>query len=189
MASCLTVDFGLRKCTICESGYYLQNNTCVSITNKFCLTFDSLNVFCVACKLNFYLKSGICNPFPLFCISFSNGCVSCEKGFRLIQGVCRDPNCLQVNSITLYCQVCSLNYKNVLGICKFKDPNCQQYDSFGNCIQCIYGFSVRNLTQICTYQDVNCINIDNITGNCNMCKPFYYFNQQVQLCIPLSSNC
>ena len=48
---------------------------------------------------------------------------------------------------------------------------------------------MRAALQYCVYQDVNCLRFDNTTGNCNMCKPFFSYNSQVQLCVPLPDFC
>jgi hypothetical protein len=190
MPNCSILDFGTLTCAYCQSGYNLINGTCSLMSNNFCLTFNANGNLCTVCKKTFYLKNGQCNPYPPFCISYSNICTQCQSNFQLVNGNCVDPNCQTINPITRACQICVVNYKlNAGGVCKFMDPNCQQFDSNGDCSLCLKGYSVKSSLQYCVYQDLNCLTFDNISGNCIMCKPFFAYNSQVQLCVPLPNNC
>lgn len=120
------------------------------------------------------------------------GCQQCQPGFQLINGKCIDPNCQTINSVTGLCQMCVLNYQqNSIGICKFIDPNCIQFNfnGTGDCVQCIKGYLLKPNSQYCVYQDVNCLSFDETTGNCKLCKVSYYYNTQGQICIPLTQYC
>ena len=69
------------------------------------------------------------------------------------------------------------------------DPNCVQFNESGDCASCMKGYSIRSSLQYCAYQDLNCLVFYNTTGGCKMCKPFFAYNQQVQLCVPLPDHC
>ena len=58
----------------------------------------------------------------------------------------------------------------------------------GDCVKCLKGYYLKN-NGLCGYRDTNCLSFDNSSGLCTLCKPFFYFNQQGQICIPLSANC
>jgi hypothetical protein len=73
-------------------------------------------------------------------------------------------------------------------VCKYVDPNCLKTSALGDCLECLKGYYLKN-NGLCGYQDTNCLSFDNATGLCALCKPYYYFNQQGQICIPLPANC
>lgn len=176
-SNCMIVDFGSSNCVYCQSGFNLANGTCTPMINNFCLVFNSNGNTCQTCKQTFFLKNGQCNPFPPFCISYSNTCTQCQSNFKLVNGNCVDPNCQTINPITRTCQICTVNYKlNPNGVCKFMDPNCQQFNANGDCLLCLKGYSVRSSLQYCVYQDLNCLTFNNVTGSCVLCKPFYAYN-------------
>lgn len=166
-----------------------SNSICIPILNQFCLNLSS-NGTCIKCKDSFYLKRGLCLPFPPFCLSYSsNGCTKCQQSFQLISGRCSDANCQTVNPITGHCQICFLNYRiNAEGACKYIDQNCKRTGSLGDCLQCLTGYFLKN-NGLCAYQDINCLSFDDKTGSCIICKPYYYYNNQGQICIPLPLNC
>jgi len=74
------------------------------------------------------------------------------------------------------------------GVCRYVDPNCKRSGPLGDCVECLKGYYLKN-NGFCGVEDVNCLSFDNHTGLCALCKPFYYFNSQGQICIPLPSNC
>lgn len=182
-------DFGSSTCSYCQSGFILVNGSCNLMANNFCQTFANDNA-CLACKPTFFLRNGRCNPFPPNCIAFTFTCTQCQSNFQLVNGNCVDPNCQTINPVTRACQICVVNYKlNPNGVCKFMDPNCQQFNSNGDCLRCLNGYSVKSSLQYCVYQDVNCLIFNNVSGGCTMCKPFFSYNEQVQLCVPLPDYC
>ncbi len=87
--------------------------------------------------------------------------------FKLIKGVCTDTNCQIVNQITNYCEICLPSYKiNVIGACKYIDPNCKTFNSNSECVNCFNGYIIKNNSSLCVYQDLNCLLFNNSTGLC-----------------------
>lgn len=174
------------SCVQCQSGYFITNNGASCQANRppipipdpipdsgsTCFSQSGIQG-CQRCKHRYYLDSQMCSAYIPYCINIDiNGaCISCCFGSTLVNRTCqKDPvirycarqagnTCLQCQPNYYYCQFCDA--------CLPASPNCNQYNSFGDCVKCIDNFILLN--GVCISPPVG-----EVWGAAGTCRSDYY---------------
>lgn len=178
----------------CISGYSLQNGICYK-TIAFCEVYSS-NFKCFQCADTYYLNSeGFCTKLPPNCqqVSVNGRCTRCINGFFLPNnntGICLkyDLNCLTYDDNSLLCATCNAGYYlNYQFVCIILPRFCAQSDRFGNCTQCLSGYTLNPNDQICYPQIPQCSVYDPSTLLCKTCLSGFFLRNG--FCYRTIDNC
>ncbi|MCP5019821.1 MAG: hypothetical protein GY938_31725 [Ketobacter sp.] len=203
----------LTTCTKCKPSYYLDNNTCISITTVItnCEYYaDATN--CSECNSTWIVEAGQCvKANATGCVTWTdiNRCATCQTQF----GIYEDPNnsgvfnCQRISDsrCTTFdinnpdvCQICQNNYyPNSENLCTNVTagiPDCQAYDSATTCSRCLKGTVLAKDKKSCHKSGSYTSNIagscyeavENTDAICTFCNPGNYFSQGT--CVACSSN-
>jgi hypothetical protein len=155
-SSCQTFDVVNQVCTTCNSGYFLQNGSCLQpLGSQNCQTWDFVNNVCGVCNSGYTLSLGLCSsPTP-----------ACSSGQVLVNNVCvyLPANCLALNSYYI-CTQCATNYQIVSGQCTL----CTGSNYYFPCVTCPANYYIGN-AGACIPASQYCLTSDPNSGLCLSC--------------------
>ena len=126
-------------CTVCITGYFLSNNTCIQQSQE-CQATDS-NGLCTQCQTGFSVNEGLCVQNPVI-----TNCTSSQ--YKDANGTCVDgniTNCVSYASPSGQCSACISGYTvNDQNQCVFTCPPATATQKF----------ILRN--GACVATDINC---------------------------------
>jgi hypothetical protein len=181
----LCAKFSNGVCTQCAQTAYFQNGVCVQ-ANVLCMTFNTINGYCLSCYNGYSLSSGNCyrssnnnsQPSDLLCAIWNgNVCQQCAKTAYFYNGVCTQSNplCKTFNTNNGWCLSCYSGYNLQNGQCIIAtnaptDLLCAQWNN-GICTQCATTAYFRN--GVCTQSNPQCRTFDQSNGLCLSCYNGY----------------
>ncbi|ELP86358.1 protein serine/threonine kinase, putative [Entamoeba invadens IP1] len=189
----------LKKCDICEQGYYISNTSCEQCASPCVLCLNSS--LCTKCEGDYVLRNGVCSKIQN-CTSIQNGeCLLCDDGnYLTTDGGCSlcVSNCKSCKTETACSQckpgylltadfLCKLpqsinsNVTSVLstGVVSTKSEiytriavtNCMEQTESG-CIRCNKGYFIdKNMCKQCSQNCTYCNNYNECVTCENSMKP------------------
>ena len=180
------------NCSICKTGFFLENNACPQQNLGNCQEYETNKNQCKTCQVGFFLTGTFscetqnlqnCSEFTLN----KNECSKCENLFYLSSTTCEPvsiQNCLRNVLNTNSCEQCVLNYhfpSASSSICSEKNslkmpPQCVENDNIqeDQCTKCElatqFPYQVMNL---CLPKNDGCQVMDAVTNKCQQCKVGY----------------
>lgn len=166
-------------CVQCQSGYLpaINGGSCIAyIPDPIPIIptcFSQKGNQCQRCKHRYFLDSQMCTAYIPYCINIDllGRCISCCFGSVLINGVCRKDEMIRYCSkqVGNTCQQCqpSYYYCQFCDACLPASPNCNQYNSLGECVKCIDNFILIN--GVCISPPVG-----EVWGTSGTCRSDYY---------------
>ena len=158
---CKTVNKKFKKCELCHSNYYSDNNECKTCSqlNEGCNSCNKEGV-CKKCLNGYDLNENICT---------NNTSITCEDGrYGSECKECKDinPNCNECYN-SGFCKKCDKGYY-LSGIddkskCLKCLSTCEECDSLNRCTKCKQGF-------ILNINDYSCVSCFSLNEGCEECN-------------------
>lgn len=153
VGNCMKYSPTSDACVICNSKYFLSNNTCQPYPSGIYNCGVYVNAtYCSACVGSFYASNGECLP------------------------VTRElPNCA-VYKTNSTCSTCAVGYyvnaTNASQCILSAATNCSTYTSSGNCQSCASRYYMTSTGNCAKITDDNCLSV--VNGQCMFCKTTLY---------------
>lgn len=158
--SCPKCDAARQWCTDCSGGYFGLTKDCKKCKDPVCESCEEDAAKCQSCgsfslTRGAYLDAqGRCSPCPQGCSSCdeSGACSQCAPGYGFKGKVCvrcTGKYCTYCSQDANICQSCHSDdfptYLTSKGVCeKAKTRGCADFAGDGKCLQCEYGWTLRN---------------------------------------------
>ena len=149
------------RCTICQEGYFLEENRCISchekVKNCSQCSQDLANFRCFGCRKGFFVTTkGDCKPCEADCERCDSvGCISCKEQHF-------------VDKSDFQCKICTL-------------PNCFICENNEKCSSCLLGFYVDPISRKCVDCPETCLYCKS-KDDCRSCAidhiPLSYYSQE-----------
>ncbi|EDR29708.1 hypothetical protein, conserved [Entamoeba dispar SAW760] len=172
-----------NKCSICEDGYYLINETCIKGNIKHCERYDSLGN-CDTCSFGYGVNNGLCEVCKVKdCqdCSLYDECLLCNGGNkRLFNNSCQDfiptQNCKEYDTDFIECLDCEKGYYLEKSHC-FSCPLHCAYCNSDHCNQCDdhYFYDGKRCSRCFLKNCIKCSSSD----TCTQCEDGYYLYNNV----------